>query len=273
LEGDIVRKLREWISAQKAVIEEADGIERFDPTRRQTVSSLRMDGNAVWDTIKESLHSQSKQTLARKYTDLKGVNHSYFVSCRTKNLYFALGYRITPSYIMHKGGFLLTSTFDDLIEIEGVKLDAEPSFLLSYDLQKDTCVSVIFDQSEFEQLFDLFEHQKEQAKKFAEDRLANLIDPDIANSVILESRQLVKMLNKPLIQEGYINTEIGYIGRVKDKTPGLAFTVEGNRIVLPDSPKERKQAVKDLIKAISHHFTKTLDDAHVIEGNPIRVVS
>jgi hypothetical protein len=225
LEGKLVAKLREWIVAQKKVLEAAGKIEPYDPTRRQPISSLSLDGNPVWEAIKESLVSQAKQTLVKRSADLRGTNHSYYVSCRSKGHYFALGYRITPSYIMQEGGFFLTSTFKDLIQIKGVKLDESPAFLVSYDLEKGKCMCVIFDATQFEQLFDLFEYQKEQAQRFVETCLASLIDVEIANSVIQKSRQLVKMLNKPFVQQGNINTDIGYLSRVKEKTPGLAFEI------------------------------------------------
>lgn len=262
-----------WLQEAKNALLQAGSIEEYDPTIDRDVAYFSLDQKPTWLKIKDLAFSTEPQITARNSKDLAGVNHSYLVYAKSPESIFARMNKITPSYILNKGGFFLTDTFKKVQEEAGVKLEREADLAIHYDLAEDRAIAWIWHGTRFESMFDVVEHQVETAQAFINKELATLVDEEILKSVILEDRNLTKMLNKPIIQAGNFNTDIQYIKDVKAKAPELAIEIKRNKLIIPEDAKEKKKAIKDLLKVIAYHITRTLDDAHILEGNPIRVVS
>ena len=274
IEDQVNQTFAKWMrSAIKDLKEHEGQIPVYDPSLTQDLSFYRLTGNPTWDQMKPSFLSAENLILAKNHKALIGMNHSYFITSNSKELLFAIGYRISPSYILEEAGHFLTSTFDAVVEEKGVKLGEQPCVILSYEKETQECFAAVFQPKPFEFLFDLHEHKLKIANAFIGTHLSKLVDPEIAKAAVFGSKRTLNLLSKPFILEGNLNTEPSYLEKVKAGDPKLAFDVQNGQIVLPKDKAQQDAAVRDLIKAISHHFTQTLDGNHIIEGIPVRVVS
>jgi len=234
--------------------------------------SIDLNNIDTWKYFGENAFNLKCQEL----TDLKSIKHnlkSYIIYIKYDDILVGYTTRLKPSHVLAKKGMFKlqfdNSTFNQINDNNGVEINNSCSFL--FISNRTMNIGLIFNMDDFESIFDMNEQYQIEAENIIRksDIFQCFGNKDRILEIVKSDRTVQKMLRNPVSQKSFTEININDIGIIKTYLGNdVNFTIDDdNNIRLGENEKE---AFKDLIKAVGHHFNKTLFGDHIIESSPKR---
>ncbi len=275
LKKSISDQLKQWLLENFEKLKDVKVMDYNPSVELEELEKVDLRGIDVW----EDFEKKAFIGINNREIKLKEIRYglSGIIICMKKgNKFYGQIKRLFPSQVLYRKGFftlfLGEDTFNDLREETGIRLSKKADFIF-YGEEKNA-EGIILDKENFKAVFDLWEEYRKKAinnskkiKLFEESKcFGSLCDS------IEKDRQIQKMLINPIIEK-YLN-DLSYSDLVslKEGAPDLCFELdkENEDFILP-SGKE-KEAIKDLIKAVSGRFGFSINQKHLVENSGIRRV-
>lgn len=273
LKKDISSKLKDWVIANFKSVKDKKIIDYNPSVELEDLEKIDLRNFNAWREFEDNAFKGINfKEIQLKQIGKSAVGLVMFV--KTNDGVFGQIKRISPSYILSKGlSYILHfdgASFSDLKEETGIRLDHKADFI--FYTNKEKSEGIIINKDNFNFVFDVWEEYKKKAlsnskniKIFADsfcfDLLCQLVESD---------RQIQRMLINPLI-ERYLN-EISYpeLKALKNGAPSLNFEIDEEKqdFILPLG--NEKEAIRDLIKAVSGRFGFTINQKHLVENSGVR---
>lgn len=239
---------------------------------------IKMDLNTInmWEDYEKGIienHNHDLENLKM----LKSQLNNYILAYKDKNFTIGQIRRITPKKVLADNHVQKAqyngNTFDSItIESDSVEIDDE--FDVFFIITPEEKIGLIKDRDMFVDIFDLDEETKNNAINTLES--SPIIDFCPESTEIMEivetDRNIQYMLRNNLTSDGLTSIQLDDLNLIKSKLKdNVTFNIIDNQIML-DS-KNKKQSVKDLIKAAGYHFNQSLYNEAIIEGIPQKRIS
>lgn len=268
---DVANEFKNWLTNHINSLKDKD-IKEMSGYTEGYLHSVDLDNISTWKYFEDNAFSIGCQELI----DLKSIKrnlNNYVIYIKLNDTLVGYTTCVRPSNVLVKRGFVRlqfnNSTFNQINNNKDVEINKLCSFLfISNNTLKK---GLIFNKDDFESIFDMNEQYQREAEHII--RTSNIFQFFTNKEKILEivksDRVIQKMLRNPVSQKSISEIKIEDISIIKEcLCDDVNFTIDKeNNIVLGEN---EKAAVRDLIKAIGHHFNKTIYGNNIIESSPKR---
>lgn len=268
---DVANEFKNWLTNHIDSLNDKD-IKEISGYTEGYLHSVYLGNISTWKYFEDNAFSIGCQELV----DLKSIKrnlNNYIIYIKLNDTLVGYTTCVRPSNILAKSGFVKlqfdNSTFNQINNNKDVEINKSCSFLfISNNTLK---LGLIFNKDDFESIFDMNEQYQREAEHII--RTSELFqfftNKDRILEIVKSDRVIQKMLRNPVSQKSLSEIKIDDINTIK-KCLGddVNFAIdETNCITLG---RNEKDAFRNLIKAIGHHFNKTLFGNYIIESSPKR---
>lgn len=268
---DIASEFKNWIMNHINSLKDKD-IKEISEYAEGYLHAVSLDNINTWKFFEDNAFSIGCQELT-DLISLKRSLNNYIIYIKLEDALVGYATCVKSSKVLEKRGIYRmqfnNSTFNQLNDNKCVEIDDSCSFL--FILNSAMKLGLIFNKYDFESIFDMNEQYQQEAENIIR---TSKIFPCFKNGnriveIIKSDRVIQKMVRNPVSQRSFSEIEIEDLEIIKKElNDEVNFIIDkNNNIILGENEKE---AFRDLIKSIGHHFNKTLFGDYIIESSPKR---
>lgn len=271
----VSEKLKNWLSEHIQKVNNKEFLD-YNKNNFEDWQYINLNGINSWTNFLEkafSLETQEEEILSK----IKNQLTAFIIYHKKGNEIIGYTRRISSSSVLFKEGlfslFLEDSAFNELKEKKGVEIDKYADLIFS--INKDESEGIILHKYDFNGTFDIFEQQKNEAVRVAqsEDFLKEIRQGQGIREIIEKDRTIQKMLTNSVIFPYMKEVNFETLKKLKEEGGSeISFKLdeENKKIIFPE--EDKKKAIHDYIKAKSYKYQKDLNDKHLLESNPEKVI-
>jgi hypothetical protein len=290
VKDEISKKLKEWLK------ENINEIKRMSPEDQLKNFTELDEYESFKKEWKEKFFKKRYEWERYKLKDLKKIYNNltaFMIYIRYKDdngdtMVVGQVRKIKPSYVLKKDGYW-NLLFDGVAfnkitpSNEGVMIDKYADFIFRINLNESS-EAIIFNHANFEDILDIREEIKNNAKSIiCNSNLSQYLDDSNEIWKIVEGdRTLQRMIVNPRIKKCINNVNIDSFIELKNRLPdneiGYYIDKENRKIKLPNTGqdeketlKNRKKAIRNIIKVVGYVYSISLDNKHIVEGDPYNI--
>ena len=277
--GNISKKISDEL--KKWLIENLNSLKKtelkpYNPNNYRDAEHLDLDKIDTWAHFKKSAFDLAHQEI----TGLDTIKHNliaFIIYIKLKDTIIGQVRKVTSSSLLDKKGlytlFFDDSAFNELKEQKGIEIDKYADLIFKFTSQSSE--GAILHKFEFNSIFDVFSQEKRESVNIL--KSCKLIDNHQNKQEIIkiveDDRMIQRMLINPLVKAHLNEVDFETVKELKKEIKeDIAFDIEesSKQIIFPKD--NIKAAIRDFIKVISQKFSRSLDNKHIWEGTPERVV-